>query len=122
MTIGGTYYLVMVDVAGRRFVDRRRQFGVPYRARTQQLVTIIRHLPVKPRQRISEAGIGRWPHHDQVAILIDVAAGDKPQPQRSQSHAGVSGTREPKPRRVSIRAGPNFLRTRPINTSSALES
>ena len=134
MAIGGTGHLVMVDLAGRRFVDRRRQFGVPQRARAQQLVTIIRHLPVKSRQCIGEARIGRRPRHDQVAILIDVdagdqllemhveivghgagdvaleqqdqpgagnrqrhqdrddPAGDKPQPQRSQSHAGVSGT------------------------------
>ena len=50
------------------------------------------------------------------------AAGHEPQPERIPGHPTWSGTRYPKPRRVSIRLGPSFLRTRPISTSMALES
>ena len=98
------------------------------------MITIVRHLPVKSRQRIGEARIGGRPGHGEVPRRVnsdagdqlfklnveivghgagevtleqqdqpgagnrqrhqdcDDPAGDKPQPQRSQSHEGVSGT------------------------------
>ena len=134
MGIGGTHDLVMMKLARRQLVGRQPQCRIPQRARAQQLAAIVRHLPVKSRQRIGKARIGGRPGHDQIALRIDIdageqllemnveivghgagdvtleqqdqpgagnrqrhqdrddPAGDQPQPQRSQSHAGVSGT------------------------------
>ena len=64
--VAGPGRLVVMNFARRRFVGGQRQGRIPQGARAQQLAAIVRHLPVKSRQRIGEARIGGRPRHDQV--------------------------------------------------------
>ena len=66
---------MLVGFAGPQPIDREFHRRVPQGARAQKLPPVITDLPVKPRKRISEAGIDRRLRQHQFAWRIDVDAG-----------------------------------------------
>jgi hypothetical protein len=78
-----------MHLAWAGFIGRQGKRRISQGTRSQHLIAIVCHLPIRTGKRLLEPGIGRWPSNHEMPITTDIDAGE----QLSEMDVKITGQR-----------------------------